>query len=89
MSSPFLDLLKQSAGGVAIFEPFRRDTEGVRIFQDTVHRLQQMEKLGLIGRLFIQKRTHRSEEYIDLVMIQGGLTVEGQRLLTEQENRSL
>jgi hypothetical protein len=89
MTSPFLNLLKQIAGGVVIFEPFRRDAEGVRIFQDTVHRLQEMEELGLIGRLFIQKRTHRAEEYIDLVMIQGGLTVEGQHLLTEQESKSL
>jgi hypothetical protein len=85
MSSPFLDLLKQIAGGVVIFEPFHRNVEGLRTFQDTVHRLQEMEKLGLVGRLFIQKRPHRSEEYIDLVMIQGGLTAEGRRLLTEQE----
>jgi hypothetical protein len=84
MSSPFLDLLKQIAGGVVIFEPFRRDAEGLRTFQDTVHRLQEMEHLGLVKHLFIQKRTYRSEEYIDLVMIQGGLTAEGQRLLAEQ-----
>ena len=67
-----------------IFEPFRRDAEELRDFQDTVHRLQEMERLGLIKHLFIQKRAHRSEEYVDLVMIQGGITFEGQRLLSEQ-----
>lgn len=86
MSAPFLDLLKQIADGIVIFEPFRRDSEGMREFQDTVHRLQEMERLGLISRLFIQRRTHRSQEYIDLVMVQGGLTVEGERLLAEQQS---
>ena len=41
MSSPFLDLLKQIAGGVVIDEPFCRDKAGLREFQDTVHRLQE------------------------------------------------
>lgn len=85
MSSPFLDLLSQIASGVVIYEPFRRDAEGMRTFQDTVHRLREMEELGLIGRLFIQKRDHRGEEYVDMVMIQGGLTAEGQRILAEQD----
>lgn len=84
MSSHFIDLLKQIAGGVVIFEPFRRDAEGLREFQDTVHRLQEMERLGLVKHLFIQKHAHRTEEHIDLVMVQGGLTIEGQRLLAEQ-----
>lgn len=87
MNSPFLDLLKQIAGGIVIFEPFRRDTDGMREFQDTVHRLQEMERLGLVGRLFVQKRMGRGEEYIDLVMIQGNLTAEGKRLLAEQERQ--
>jgi hypothetical protein len=43
MSSPFLNLFKQIADGVAIFEPFRRETEGLREFQDIVHRLQEIE----------------------------------------------
>ena len=83
MNLPFLDLLKQIAGGVVIYEPFRRDAEGLNEFQDTVHRLQEMERLGLVGRLFIEKRTSRGAEHIDFVMIQGGLTSEGQRVLVE------
>ena len=89
MSSPFLDLLKQIGGGVVIFEPFRRDTQGRREFETTVHRLQEMERLGLIGPLFMQKRTGNGGEYIDLVMVQrGGLTVEGRRLLADQVGHS-
>lgn len=86
MSSPYLDLLKLIADGVVIYEPFRRDAEGMRTFQDTVYRLREMERLGLIGRLFIQKRDHRGVECVDMVMVHGGLTVEGRRLLSEQEN---
>ena len=85
MSSPFIDLLKLIAEGVIIYEPFRRDAEGLRTFQDTIGRLQEMERLGMIGRLFIQRRDHRGEEFIDLVMVQGGITIEGRRLLDGQE----
>lgn len=88
MSSPFLDLLKQIGGGVVIFEPFRRDTQGLQEFQDLVHRLREMERLGLVGRLFTQTRTTYRTEYVGLVMVQGGLTAEGRRLLAEQEQRS-
>ncbi|HZS45951.1 MAG TPA: hypothetical protein VFC63_12680 [Blastocatellia bacterium] len=83
MNQPFLELLKQVANGVVIYEPFRRDAQGLNDFQDTVHRLQEMEKLGLIGKLFVEKRTRHGLEQIDFVMIQGGLTPEGQRLLTD------
>ena len=58
--------------------------QGLTEFQDTVHRLREMERLGLVGRLFVQARTSRGAEVVDLVMIQGGLTGEGQRLLDEQ-----
>ena len=88
MSSPFIDLLKQIAEGVIIYEPFRRDAEGLRSFQDTVNRLEEMERLGMIGRLFIQRRDHRGVEFIDLVMVQGGITIEGRRLLDGQESHS-
>ena len=88
MTSKFLDLLKQIGGGVVIYEPFRRDPQGMLEFQDTVHRLQEMERLGLVGRLFLQKRAGRDEGYIDLVAIQGGLTAEGQRLLNEESIRA-
>jgi len=87
MKSPFLDLLKQIAEGIEIYEPFRRDAEGLREFQDTVERLKEMERLGLVRRLYIQKRTRGSEEYVEMVMIQGGLTDEGKRLLTEQGSK--
>lgn len=89
MSSPFLDLLKQIADGVVIYEPFPRDTQGMTAFQDTVHRLREMERLGLVGRLFVQTRTSRDAEYVDMVMVQGGLTVEGQRLLADQSRPAI
>jgi hypothetical protein len=84
MDSPFLDLLKQIADGVAIYEPFRRDAKGMAEFQDTVHRLREMERLGLVRQLFVQARASRGAEVVDMVMVQGGLTREGQRLLDEQ-----
>ena len=84
MKSAFLDLLKQIASGVVIFEPYPRTAEAMSEFQDIVHRLREMERLGLVGRLFVQARTNREAEIVDMVMIQGGLTVEGKRLLAEQ-----
>ena len=84
MRSAFLDLLKQIGSGVVIFEPFPRTAEGMSEFQDTVHRLREMERLGLVGRLFLQTRANREGEYVDLVMVQNGLTNEGRRLLAEQ-----
>ena len=89
MKSPFLDLLKRIADGVIIFEPFPRNAQTMLEFQDTVHRLLEMERLGLIGKLFIQRRTSRDTEYVDMVMIQGGITVEGQRLLADQSALSV
>ena len=89
MSSPFLDLLRQIADGVVIYEPFRRDAQGMAEFQDTVHRLREMERLELVGRLFMQTRTSRDAEVVDIVMVQGGLTIEGQRLLADQSNQSI
>jgi hypothetical protein len=88
MKSAFLDLLKQVADGVTIYEPFRRDPQGLAEFQDTVHRLREMERLGLIGRLFMQTRQSRDAEVVELVMVQGGLTFDGQRLLDEQSDQS-
>jgi hypothetical protein len=88
MSSPFLDLLNQIASGVTIYEPFRRDAQGMAEFQDTAHRLREMERLGLVRQLFVQIRSSRGAEVVDLVMVQGGLTREGQRLLDEQSGPS-
>jgi len=89
MSSPFLDLLKQISNGVIIYEPFPRDAQGMAEFQDTVHRLREMDRLDLVGRLFVQTRTSRDAEVVDMVLVQGGLTVEGQRLLTDQGSQSI
>lgn len=83
MESLFLDLLKQIDGGIQIFEPFRRTSRELVEFQDTVARLLEMEKLGLIRRTFTQKREIAGAEYCDLVMVLGGLTTEGERLLAE------
>ena len=86
METAFIELLRQVAGGVIIYEPFRRTKDGMREFQDIVHRLQEMERLGLVGRLFTQTRQDaQGDDYIDLVMVQGGLTQEGQTLLLGQE----
>jgi hypothetical protein len=48
-----------------------------------------MERLGLIGRLFVQTRTSRDAEYVDMVIVQGGITVEGQRLLADQSRQAI
>ena len=53
-------------------------------FQDTVHRLREMERLGLVRQLCVQARASRGAEVADMVMVQGGLTREGERLLDEQ-----
>ena len=77
MESPFLDLLKQIDEGIEIFEPLRRTSRELVEFQDTVARLLEMEKLGLIGRTFTQKREIAGSEYCDLIVVRGGLTAEG------------
>ena len=42
-----------------------------------------MEGAGLVGRLFVQTRTLFGEERVEMVMVNGGLTDEGGRLLQE------
>ena len=84
MTSPFLDLLKQIDEGIQIFEPFRRTSRELVEFQDLVARILEMESLGLVRRTFMQKREIAGAEYYDLIMVQGGLTAEGERLLAEQ-----
>ncbi|HXG35484.1 MAG TPA: hypothetical protein VNL15_00785 [Dehalococcoidia bacterium] len=83
MRPPLIELLHQIAAGVAIFEPFRRDVPGLGEFQDTVERLRELERLGWVGRLFVQTRTSRGAEDVNMVMVQGGLTAEGRRVLAE------
>ncbi len=88
MSTRFLDLLKQIKDEIIIYEPFHRTTQGIAEFQDTVHRLQEMKQLGLIRRLFTQTRTNHEGEFINLAMVQGGLTEEGEQLLAEHLTQS-
>jgi hypothetical protein len=84
MKSAVIDLLKQIASGVIIYEPFGRTPHDLQRFQDTVIRLQEMEREGLVKQLFLQYRTgHQGEEQIELVMVQGGLTDDGERLVKE------
>lgn len=87
--SPVLKLLSQIADGVSIFEPYPQTPEGWQRFNDTVARLREMEGLGLIGRLFVQTRTSFGEERVEMVMVNGGLTDEGQRLLESNAQASL
>lgn len=86
MTMPFLDLLIQIRSGIEIFEPFYRNKEGMREFQDLVHRLQEMERAGLVSHVFTQVRQRAGEENIDLAMVRGGLTAEGERLLAEHQD---
>ena len=86
--SPFLELLKQIDAGISIFEPFGSTLETLREFADTVARLEEMKELGLVRQLFTQTRTSFGEEQIVMVMVVGGLTEEGRRLLGEPDNPS-
>lgn len=51
LQSPFLELLRQIESSVTIFEPFGCTPEKLREFDDTVARLREMERLGLIRQL--------------------------------------
>ncbi|MBA3712815.1 MAG: hypothetical protein H0W76_10255 [Pyrinomonadaceae bacterium] len=82
-TSPLLDLLAQIDAGIIIFEPFPRTSAELVAFQETVRRLQEMEQLGLVRRVFTQVRHIAGQDYFDLAMVQGGMTAEGQRLLEE------
>jgi hypothetical protein len=59
------------------------------VFQDSVHRLLEIERLGLVLQLFVQTRTSLDAEVVDMVMVQEGLTIKGQRLLDEQSGHPL
>jgi hypothetical protein len=85
MTSPFLDLLEQVASGISIFEPFYRTPDAMQEYQDLVHRLQEMERCGLIGRLWTEVRETAGVEHYISVMVIGGLTSEGERLLAQRQ----
>ncbi len=86
--SPFLEVLKQIDAGISIFEPLGRTPETLREFADTVARLEEMKELGFVQQLFTQTRTSFGEEQIIMVMVVGGLTEEGRRLLSEPDKPS-
>lgn len=88
LQSPFLELLKQIDDGVTIYEAFNRTPERLREFADTVARLEEMKRLGLVRQLFTQTRTSFGEEQIVMVMVVGGLTDEGRRLLDSSDKPS-
>ncbi len=79
--SPLLDLLRQIDSGVVIYEPFGRAPEKLREFAVTVARLREMERLGLVKKSYIQTRASSGDQQIDSVMVVGGLTEDGRRLL--------
>ncbi len=81
--SPLLQLLAQIADGITIWEPFRRRGTDLAEFQDTAARLLELERQGLIGRCITQTNQIAGQQYYDLVMVQGGVTAEGRRLLAE------
>ena len=85
MKSAVVDLLELIASGVTIYEPFGRTSQDLQSFQDTVERLKEMEREGLVQKLFLQFRAGTQvEDQIELVMVQGRLTNEGERLLKDQ-----
>ncbi len=84
-TSPLLQLLRQIDAGVVIYEPFLHTPEHLREFDDTVARLQEMERLGLVKKLFTEAHTSSGKERIDFVMVIGGLTEEGRRLIDQYQ----
>jgi aromatic ring hydroxylase len=87
--SPFLELLRQIDAGVVIYAPFDRTPDRAREFSDTAARLEEMERLGLVRLLFTQSRSSFGEEQVTMVMVVGGLTEEGKRLLSMKSSEYL
>lgn len=83
MTSPFLYLLERIAEGVTIYEPYPRTSQAMVEFQDLVHRLLEMERIGLVTHVWTQVRQSAGSDYYDMVMVTRGLTVEGEKLLAE------
>lgn len=78
-----IELLKQIADGIVIYEPFRRTPQELAEFQLTVERLLEMERLRLVRRVYTQQREIAGQSHYDLAMVQGGLTAEGEQLLAK------
>lgn len=83
MTSPFLDLLERIAEGITIYEPYPRTSQALVEFQDLVHRLLEMERLGLVTLVWTQVRQIAGSDYYDMVIVTSGLTVKGKKLLAE------
>ena len=83
MTTPLIDLLQQIASGVTIYEPYPRTSQALVEFQDLVHRLQEMERLGWVTKVWTQVRQIAGSEYYDMAMVTRGLTEEGERVLAE------
>lgn len=88
MTSPFLDLLERIAEGITIYEPYPRTSQALIEFQDLVHRLLEMERLGLVTHVWTQARQIAGSDYYDMAMVTRGLTTEGEKLLADQRGVS-
>ena len=84
MASPVLELLQQIEAGITIYEPLGRTGRELAEFQDTAHRLLELERQGLIERLITEVREIAGTEYFDVVMV-SGLTAEGEHLLAAHQ----
>ena len=69
MTTPLIDLLQQIASGVTIYEPYPRTSQALVEFQDLVHRLQEMERLGLVTKVWTQTKESGGSEYYDMAMV--------------------
>ncbi len=85
-SQTLLILLAQIESGIIIFEPFRRTPQEIAEFQETVERLQELKQLNLIRGLFTERRAFADGEHCVLAMVQGGLTADGEQLLTKHQD---
>ena len=87
VEAPVIRLLKQIASGITIYEPYPRTSQALVEFQDTVARLQEMERLGLVTHVWTQVREIAGTQYYDMAMVTRGLTEDGERLLAEHVGR--
>ena len=88
LEPPVIRLLKQIASGITIYKPYPRTSQALVEFQETVARLQGMERLGLVTKVWTQVRESGGSEYYDMAMVTRGLTEDGERLLAEHTGRA-
>ena len=75
-------LLEQIEQGIIIFEPLKRTSQELTEFQETVRRLLELERAGLIGHCFVQEHEIAGQKYCDLLMVYTGITERGRELLS-------